>query len=146
MASVVTFAEYALKPQVDVVQTSPRSSAICQTEIEDYSAHQVRANVALSAVARARQVGLIGKSGCGKSTFLRLLARVYEPTRGTITIGGVSLEEVSFSRTVAVMDQEPLLFDGSLGFNISIGRESSDIQGVRRRGFGAPRMVGERYE
>ena len=50
-------------------------------------------------------MGIIGKSGTGKSTFLKLLARMYEPTRGTISYGSVDKDKVFFSKTVAYMDQ-----------------------------------------
>ena len=61
-------------------------------------------------------MGIIGKSGTGKSTFLKLLARMYEPTRGTISYGAFDRTKVFFSKTVAYMDQvRPLPLVATLG-------------------------------
>ena len=62
---------------------------------------------------RGEILGVIGESGCGKSTLGRMLCRLEEPTRGDVTIGGVSTAKMikqdfrSFRRTVQMIFQNP---------------------------------------
>lgn len=78
-------------------------------------------------------VAVVGSSGSGKSTIAALLQRLYEPSSGSITIGGapVSETDVAYLREhVAVVSQSPHLFDASISENISYGSrrvQPSDI-------------------
>ena len=70
-------------------------------------------------------VALVGPSGAGKSTVLNLVARLYDPTDGAVTIDGVDLRQLSFrslSQTVGFVTQESYLFAGTLRDNIAYGR------------------------
>jgi NitT/TauT family transport system ATP-binding protein len=55
-------------------------------------------------------VTIIGPSGCGKSTLLRILADIYKPTSGEVTIGGQSPREARRRRELGVVFQDPTLF------------------------------------
>ncbi|EJD51851.1 P-loop containing nucleoside triphosphate hydrolase protein [Auricularia subglabra TFB-10046 SS5] len=69
-------------------------------------------------------VAIVGSSGSGKSTIAALLQRLYEPSSGSITVGGnpVSETDVVWLREhVAVVSQSPHLFDASVSDNISYG-------------------------
>jgi ABC-type multidrug transport system fused ATPase/permease subunit len=71
-------------------------------------------------------LALVGPSGGGKSTVVALLARLREPTGGSLTFGGVSADDVDVEwlRTrVAVVPQEPVLFAGTLRENLAVARE-----------------------
>ncbi|KAF8891135.1 P-loop containing nucleoside triphosphate hydrolase protein [Gymnopilus junonius] len=76
-------------------------------------------------------IAIVGASGGGKSTVLSLLQRLYEPTTGSVTIGGiaVSLIDVAHLRNnVSIVSQQPHLFDASIADNIRYGfRSISDI-------------------
>ena len=75
-------------------------------------------------VAEGECVALVGASGCGKSTVAALLQRLYEPTSGTITVGAHELQwtDVHHLRNhVAVVNQTPNLFDGTIRENIAYG-------------------------
>nr|QRN45888.1 P-glycoprotein 11.1 [Toxocara canis] len=70
-------------------------------------------------------VALVGHSGCGKSTVIGLLTRLYECTAGTVTIDGVDVRKVrtdSLRNIVGVVQQEPMLFSGTIKGNIRLGR------------------------
>ncbi len=71
------------------------------------------------------RVAVVGETGSGKSTFVKLLTRLFDPTRGWIAVGGVPLREVSFAslrdRVISV-PQEGFLFDASIADNIRYGR------------------------
>ncbi|KAL3113834.1 hypothetical protein niasHT_011509 [Heterodera trifolii] len=63
-------------------------------------------------------------SGCGKSTVVALLERFYLPTRGSILIDGIPIEEINIQRLrnqIAMVSQEPTLFDCTIRENITYG-------------------------
>ncbi|PTQ52706.1 MAG: ABC transporter, ATP-binding/permease protein [Brockia lithotrophica] len=83
-------------------------------------------------------VAVVGRTGSGKSTFLRLLLRMYAPTRGRIFLDGVPLDalpEEEFVRRIALVEQEPVLFAGSLAFNVRLydPYPEQDVEQVLRR-------------
>jgi len=71
-----------------------------------------------------KRYALVGPSGSGKSTIVALLERFYEPSRGEITLDGISLDAVDahwLRRQIALVSQEPNLFTGSIAENIALG-------------------------
>jgi ATP-binding cassette subfamily B protein len=81
-------------------------------------------------VAAGERVGLVGRSGSGKTTMLALLQRQYDPTNGRITIDGkdiASLMRDSLASAISVVSQDVQLFHRSVMENIRYGRpEASD--------------------
>jgi subfamily B ATP-binding cassette protein MsbA len=76
-------------------------------------------------VKSGQLVALVGASGSGKTTLANLLLRFYDPTKGSITIGGVDLREVTtrdLRNQIAVVAQENILFNDSIRRNIELGR------------------------
>ncbi len=70
-----------------------------------------------------RVLGLLGRTGSGKTTIVRLLARLYDPDEGEIRLGGVDLREFrleDLSRYVGVVSQEVELFDASVRDNVTL--------------------------
>ncbi|MFN6527034.1 ABC transporter ATP-binding protein [Nostoc sp. ChiSLP03a] len=70
------------------------------------------------------KVALVGPTGAGKTSIIRLLCRLYEPTQGRILIDGVDIREVpqaELRRYMAVILQEGFLFAGDVKSNISLG-------------------------
>jgi ATP-binding cassette subfamily B protein len=82
------------------------------------------------AIAAGQRVGLVGLSGSGKSTFVSLLLRLYDPQTGVITIDGHDLRGLTqdaLHAQVALIPQDPSLFHRTLRENIRYGRpEASD--------------------
>ena len=79
-------------------------------------------------------VAIVGRTGTGKSTLVDLVLRFHDPTRGAIEIDGVDLrdlERASFLEHVALVTQEPFLFDESLMENIRYGRPGATDDEVR---------------
>jgi ATP-binding cassette subfamily B protein len=73
-------------------------------------------------------VALVGPTGSGKSTIIRLLSRLYEPQRGTITIDGVDIRRITqeeLRRRIGVILQEGFLFSGDIKSNIALGEDYS---------------------
>ncbi|MEH2040525.1 ABC transporter ATP-binding protein [Nostoc sp.] len=70
------------------------------------------------------KIALVGPTGAGKTSIIRLLCRLYEPTQGRILIDGVDIREVpqaELRRYMAVILQEGFLFAGDVKSNISLG-------------------------
>ena len=68
-------------------------------------------------------VGLVGKSGSGKSTILRLIQGLYVPNDGVLRVGGVDIRDVDkpeWRKRIGVMLQDDILFAGTIAENISI--------------------------
>ena len=86
--------------------------------------HCVHDQLDLSIVPGER-VGVVGASGCGKSTIVRLLLRFYDPDQGTVKLGGHDIKDLSLAalrQQISVVNQDTFLFHGSIGENIRLGR------------------------
>lgn len=83
-------------------------------------------------IEAGERVALVGRSGAGKSTLIDLLLRFYDPTQGTIRIGGKDLRQVGeeeLYQNVALISQDVFLFDGSIRDNIRDGHsEATDAE------------------
>ncbi|MBS5000963.1 ABC transporter ATP-binding protein [Holdemania filiformis] len=74
-------------------------------------------------------VGLIGGTGCGKSTIVQLLPRLIDPTAGEIWLGGVPLRELSLAdlrRQIRIVPQKAVLFSGTIRENLRWGNQDAD--------------------
>jgi ATP-binding cassette subfamily B protein len=75
-----------------------------------------------------KTLGIVGGSGAGKSTIVRLLVRLYEPDGGQILFDGIPTSELSLSqlrRAIAVVPQDTILFNDTVGYNIGFGRSGA---------------------
>lgn len=74
-------------------------------------------------------VGLIGGTGCGKSTIVQLLPRLIDPTAGEIRLGGVPLREfllADLRRRIRIVPQKAVLFSGTIRENLRWGNQDAD--------------------
>jgi ATP-binding cassette, subfamily B, bacterial len=88
------------------------------------TAAPVLRNVSIT-VADGERLALVGPTGAGKSTVAKLMARLYDPTHGTIAFGGIDLRDAtldSLRERVVVVPQEGFLFGGSIADNVRIAR------------------------
>jgi ATP-binding cassette, subfamily B, bacterial MsbA len=75
-------------------------------------------------ISKGEIVGLVGRSGCGKSTITSLLTRFYDVKSGSITIDGINIQNYqlkSLRKNIAIILQENFLFNGTLRENIMLG-------------------------
>ena len=73
-----------------------------------------------------QKVALVGESGCGKSTTVNLIERLYEPTSGEVLIDGVDIKkyDLKYLRSlIGYVQQEPVLFNSPIRKNIIFGRD-----------------------
>jgi ATP-binding cassette subfamily B protein len=76
-------------------------------------------------ITPGERLALVGPTGAGKSTLAKLIARLYDPTEGRVTFGGVDLRDAtlrSLRERVVVVPQEGFLFNGTIRDNIRIAR------------------------
>lgn len=80
------------------------------------------------------RVGMVGRSGAGKTTLAHLLNRFYDIQSGSITIDGQDIRDVvldSLRRSIAVVPQDPVLFHRSLTANIGYGRPEASEEEIQ---------------
>ena len=92
-----------------------------------YGSVQVLDNLDL-VVPKGAKVGLLGRSGCGKSTTLKIMGRVYQSREGgTVRYFERPANDVILDEECAFMEQSSTLFNGTIRDNISIGLEGTDV-------------------
>jgi ATP-binding cassette subfamily B protein len=85
-------------------------------------------------IAPGQTVALVGATGAGKSTFAKLVARFYDPTRGRVLVDGHDLREVSarsLRSQLGIVPQEGFLFSGTIADNIAFGRPGASAREIR---------------
>lgn len=91
-------------------------------------------NVSLCIPAR-KVTAIVGASGCGKTTLIKLLQGFYEPTRGSIKVGGVDLTDINphtwRAATGSVM-QDSFIFSDTIARNIAINSDETDRERMKR--------------
>ena len=84
-------------------------------------------------IPAGQSVGLVGASGAGKSTFVSMVLRLYDPVKGRILLDGIDLRELDLEAlraNIAYVPQMPLLFNQSVRDNIRVGRPEADEAAV----------------
>jgi ATP-binding cassette subfamily B multidrug efflux pump len=77
-------------------------------------------------VPRGRTLGIVGRTGAGKSTLAQLIPRLYDVTSGEVRLGGKDIRALSLAelrRTLGYVPQDPFLFSASLKRNLAFGRD-----------------------
>jgi ATP-binding cassette subfamily B protein len=105
----------------------------------DYSAARQEKMGALDDVSltirHGETIGIAGRSGGGKSTFLKMLLRLVHPTAGSVQVGTVPLESLSreeIGRLFGYVGQNPFVFTGTIAENIAYGSENCSPADIRR--------------
>ncbi|MDB1086807.1 ABC transporter ATP-binding protein [Streptomyces sp. ACA25] len=97
-------------------------------------------------VPAGQTVAFVGETGAGKSTLVKLVARFYDPTSGTVRVDGTDLRELDlagYRHRLGVVPQEPYLFEGTVRDAIAYGRpEATDAEvEAAARAVGAHAMI-----
>ena len=84
-------------------------------------------------VQPGEMIGLVGRSGVGKTTTINLIARFYDVDHGSISIDGVDLREINLRdlrRQIGIVLQEPVLFSGTIAENIGYGNPEAGFEEI----------------
>jgi ABC-type transport system involved in Fe-S cluster assembly fused permease/ATPase subunit len=80
-------------------------------------------------------VAVVGQSGAGKSSLIRLLMRFYEPDSGDILLNGKPIRELTLEelrRSIAIVPQDTILFNDTIAYNIGFGRQGASPEEAER--------------
>uniref|UniRef100_A0A8I6AMR4 P-type phospholipid transporter n=1 Tax=Rattus norvegicus TaxID=10116 RepID=A0A8I6AMR4_RAT len=86
-------------------------------------------------VKSGQTVALVGNSGCGKSTTVQLLQRLYDPIEGEVSIDGQDIRTINvryLREIIGVVSQEPVLFATTIAENIRYGRENVTMDEIEK--------------
>jgi putative ABC transport system ATP-binding protein len=84
-------------------------------------------------IRASEHVAIVGETGCGKTTFVKLVSRLADPMAGRIEVGGVDLREVSASsrqHSLRMVPQDGFLFDTTVRENVRAGRDGASDRDV----------------
>ncbi len=151
------------KPRIEDkpnAMVSPRPERLAFEDVHFGYGEKMVLNGASFDVRRGQVLGVVGHTGAGKSTILKLLLRYYEPAEGTIRVDGQDLQDLqlaSWRRHTGYVSQDSFLFTGTIRDNIALGspeasnddiQEAAVIAGahefIERLEAGYDTLVGER--
>jgi ATP-binding cassette, subfamily B, bacterial len=97
-------------------------------------------------IPAGQTVAMVGRTGAGKTTIARLLARFYDPSAGRVVVDGVPLDDLAeqqLRRVVAMVTQENFLFSGTVADNIAFGRPDASREEIEAaaRAIGADAFI-----
>ena len=119
---------YFLRDQVEGAVAESNGSA-ANGHHYDYALKDVSVTVPAGG-----KLAIVGRTGSGKSTLVKLLTRQFEPTSGRILLDGTDLREIplhSLRKTLGVVPQEPVLFSDTMARNIAFGRPGASVDEIR---------------
>jgi ABC-type multidrug transport system fused ATPase/permease subunit len=138
MAAARIFALLKLQPKIDNYSVAGLKPKYCNGKVEFHEAEfsypnraavKVLKGINLS-VEKGYTVALVGSSGCGKSTTVQLLERLYDVSAGQVMVDGVDVKELNIAwlrNQLGIVSQEPVLFDCSIRENIEYGDNSRQV-------------------
>jgi ATP-binding cassette, subfamily B, bacterial MsbA len=119
-----------LPERKDPIRIGPLQNAIELKELSfayDNDPKTILNKVSL-AIPRGSMVALVGESGGGKSSLIKLVQRLYDPTGGEILWDGVDLRDIRIAdlkKMIALVTQETVLFNDTIRYNISYGKQDA---------------------
>ncbi len=81
----------------------------------------------------SQKVAIVGRSGAGKTTLVKLVPRLFDPSEGRVTLDGMDMRDLDphwLRRQVGMVMQEPFLFSGTIAENIAIGQTDADMDRI----------------
>jgi len=111
----------------------------CRIEFKDvrfaYPSRDQVINGVCCSLSQGQVLGVVGPTGAGKSTLVKLLLRYFEPTGGAILVDGKPLDAItlkSWRNVLGYVSQDAFLFHGTVAENILLGRPDADMAAVRQ--------------
>nr|XP_035936386.1 ATP-dependent translocase ABCB1 isoform X2 [Halichoerus grypus] len=119
-------------------QASPSIEAFANARGAAYEIFKIIDNILKGLnlkVESGQTVALVGNSGCGKSTTVQLMQRLYDPTDGMVCIDGQDIRAINvrhLREITGVVSQEPVLFATTIAENIRYGRENVTMEEIEK--------------
>ena len=91
-------------------------------------------------VSPGEMVGLVGRSGVGKTTTVNLICRFYDVDQGTIEVDGLPIQNIRLEdlrSQIGIVPQEPFLFSGTVAENISYGKPGANLEEIMEAAIAA---------
>ena len=113
-----------------------KKSGLVKFEHVNFMYPNAKANVLSDIDFEARPgqtTAIIGSTGCGKSTLVNLIPRLYDVTKGKITIDGVDIKDLKLEdlrNLIGIVPQKGVLFSGDIESNIKFGRDDASMEDV----------------
>jgi ATP-binding cassette subfamily B protein len=89
-----------------------------------------------TSIANGQTLAVVGPTGCGKTTLIELLARVYDPPRGSIYVDGHPIQTIPLKvlrRDMVLVPQDIFLFSETIADNIRLGNPESSLESVMKQ-------------
>ncbi|MCL2433924.1 MAG: ATP-binding cassette domain-containing protein, partial [Clostridia bacterium] len=125
------------KPEIDSIEQPQAPELTGAVIFEDvtfgYKSYEPVLKELTLSIEPGEMVGLVGKSGVGKSTLINLLMRLYDPNGGSVKISGVDLRDMDpahLHERIGVVFQETFLFAGSIYENVAYAKNNCTPQEV----------------
>lgn len=116
---------------------APTRSVVGEVAFENVRFGYDKSNPVLKGVSFTAKpgdmIGLVGKSGAGKSTTINMICRFYEPDAGTLRIDGADYRDIPLQdlrRQIGIVLQEPFLFNGTIADNIRYGKPDASFEQI----------------
>ncbi|XP_011833151.1 PREDICTED: ATP-binding cassette sub-family B member 7, mitochondrial isoform X5 [Mandrillus leucophaeus] len=122
------------KVMASPLQITPQTATVAfdNVHFEYIESQKVLSGISFE-VPAGKKVAIVGGSGSGKSTIVRLLFRFYEPQKGSIYLAGQNIQDVSLEslrRAVGVVPQDAVLFHNTIYYNLLYGNISASPEEV----------------
>lgn len=125
------------KPEPDDAGTTVAATGSGSLEFEcvsvSYRSDRTILNSVSFRIPAGRTLGIVGTSGAGKSTIVRLVTRLLEVDSGRILLDGVPVSQMPLAavrQAIAVVPQDTVLFNDTIGYNISLGKHGCTQQEI----------------
>lgn len=105
-----------------------------RAEANGGNGHQALRQISVK-IAAGEKLAIVGRTGAGKSTMVKLLTRLIEPTAGRILLDGRDIRDLplgALRKTVGMVPQEPTLFSDTMARNIAFGRADASLDEIAR--------------
>ncbi|MEG0020705.1 MAG: ABC transporter ATP-binding protein, partial [Oscillospiraceae bacterium] len=128
--------EYAIKEKSEPIKLENDSCTIEFKDVEfsyPSSEEKVLENINFT-VRPGQTTAIIGSTGCGKTSLVNLITRLYEVTSGEVKINGVNVKDLDLKQLrsyVGYVPQKSLLFSGTIDSNLRIGREDATHEEIK---------------
>ena len=121
----IYISEKNVKPERDSIKGKIEFKNIKFIYPSDKAQRPILNNLNLE-IEAGKKVAFVGESGCGKSTTVNLIERLYDPVEGQILIDGIDIKEFNLEylrNLIGYVQQEPVLFNKSIKDNLIFGRQ-----------------------